>query len=36
MQIVAACRARDAALHRAMPWNVYVSNHPELQRRLAQ
>jgi hypothetical protein len=35
-RIMEACKARDAALHRAMPWSSYVSNRPELQRRLAQ
>ncbi len=34
--IVAACRARDAALHRATSWHAYISSRPDLQRRLAQ
>jgi hypothetical protein len=35
-RIVEACRARDAALHRATPWRAYVTSRPDLQRRLAQ
>lgn len=35
-EIVAACAARDAALHHAVPWNAYIAAHPGLQRRLAQ
>lgn len=35
-QIVQACRARDAAMHRAVPWRDYIATRPELQRRLAQ
>jgi hypothetical protein len=36
-QIVDACRACDAALHRwAIPWHDYIASRPELQRRLAQ
>jgi len=34
-RIVEACRARDAAMHRAMPWHAYVASRPDLQRRLA-
>jgi hypothetical protein len=34
--IVDACRARDAALNGAIPWNDYIAGHPDLQRRLAQ
>jgi hypothetical protein len=34
--IVEACQARDAALHRAVPWNAYIASRPDLQRRLAQ
>lgn len=35
-RIVEACRARDAALHRAMPWRAYITSRPDLQCRLAQ
>lgn len=35
-RIVAACRARDAALHRAVSWRAYIASRPDLQRRLAQ
>ena len=35
-KVVKACRWRDAALHRAVPWNAYIAARPELQRRLAQ
>lgn len=35
-RVVEACRARDAALHRAIPWLAYIASRPELQRRLAQ
>lgn len=35
-RIVEACRARDAALHRAVPWDAYIASRPDLQRRLAQ
>lgn len=35
-RIAAACRARDAALSRAVPWRTYVASRPELQRRMAQ
>jgi hypothetical protein len=35
-RIVEACRARDAALHRAIPWRAYVTSRPDLQCRLAQ
>ena len=35
-RIVEACRARDAALHRAVPWHAYIASRPDLQRRLAQ
>jgi hypothetical protein len=34
--VAKACRARDAALHRAIPWNAYIASQPDLQRRLAQ
>lgn len=32
--VVAACFARDAALHHAMPWAEYIARHPNLVRRL--
>lgn len=32
--VVAACFARDAVLHHAMPWREYVSDYPDLIRRL--
>ncbi len=32
--VVAACFARDAALHQAMPWAEYMTRHPDLVRRL--
>lgn len=35
-RVVYACRARDAALHRAIHWRAYVTSRPELQHRLAQ
>lgn len=35
-RVAAACRARDAAMHRAIPWRAYISSRPDLQRRLAQ
>jgi len=35
-RVVAACRARDAALRRAIPWRAFVTSRPELQRQLAQ
>lgn len=35
-RILEACQARDAALHRAIPWRAYVTSRPELQHRLAQ
>lgn len=35
-RIVEACQARDAALHRGIPWRTYIASRPELQRRLAQ
>lgn len=31
-RIVAACLARDAALHHAAPWAGYIGEHPELAR----
>lgn len=34
--VVTACRARDAAMQRAVPWRAYISSRPDLQRRLAQ
>lgn len=34
--ILAACRARDAALHRATSWRTYITDHPDLQRHVAQ
>jgi hypothetical protein len=34
--VVAACFARDAALHLAMPWREYMSRHPDLVRRLPE
>lgn len=33
-RIVAACHWRDAALHHAMPWQDYISDQPELARRV--
>jgi hypothetical protein len=35
-RIAYACRARDAALHRAIPWHAYIASRPDLKRRLAQ
>jgi hypothetical protein len=35
-EIMQACLARDAALHRAVPWRQYITSRPDLQRRLAQ
>lgn len=35
-EIMQACLARDAALHRAVPWRQYIASRPDLQRRLAQ
>ena len=35
-RIVTACRARDAALYRAVSWRTYIASRPDLQRRLAQ
>jgi hypothetical protein len=35
-QVVKACRWRDAALHRAVPWDAYIASRPDLRRRLAQ
>lgn len=35
-RIAQACRARDAALHRAVSWRTYIASRPDLQRRLAQ
>lgn len=32
--VVAACVARDAALHQAVPWSEYMTRHPDLVRRL--
>ncbi|MDQ3761329.1 MAG: hypothetical protein M3460_06390 [Actinomycetota bacterium] len=32
--VAAACFARDAALHHAMPWAEYMTRHPDLLRRL--
>jgi hypothetical protein len=32
--VVAACLARDAALHHATPWAQYMTRHPDLVRRL--
>jgi hypothetical protein len=32
--ILAACYARDAALHHAMPWAKYMTRHADLVRRL--
>jgi hypothetical protein len=34
--VVAACFARDAALHQAMPWAAYMTRHPELVARLSR
>jgi Family of unknown function (DUF6879) len=33
-RIVAACFARDAALHYSIPWRTYLADYPELERRL--
>ena len=35
-RILDACRAREAALYRAMSWQRYIAVRPELKRRLAQ
>lgn len=35
-QIVEACRVRDAAWHRAVPWHDYITSRPDLQQRIAQ
>ncbi len=35
-EIMQACLARDAALHRATPWRTYIASRPDLKRRLAQ
>jgi len=35
-EIMQACLARDAALHRATPWKQYIASRPDLKRRLAQ
>lgn len=32
--VVAACAARDAALHHAIPWAEYMTRHPDLLRRV--
>jgi hypothetical protein len=32
--VVAACSARDAALHHAIPWATYMTRHPDLVHRL--
>lgn len=34
--IAAACAARDAALHHAVPWSEYIARYPELVRRLPE
>lgn len=34
MSVAAACVARDAALHQAMPWTQYMIRHPGLIQRL--
>lgn len=34
--VLKACRARDAALHRAVPWSAYIAEHPHLRRLVAQ
>ncbi len=36
LAIVNACRMRDAAMHRGVPWHTYIASHPDLQRCLAQ
>ena len=36
LAIVNACRVRDAAFHRAVPWHAYIASRPDLQRCLAQ
>lgn len=35
-RVVQACCWREAALHRAVPWNAYIASRPDLKRRLAQ
>lgn len=35
-RVVYACRARDAAWQRAVPWRDYISSRPDLRSRLAQ
>ncbi len=35
-KILQLCKARDAALHRAIPWRSYIASRPDLQRRMAQ
>ena len=30
--IIEACRIRDAAMHRAVPWQTYIASRPDLQR----
>lgn len=34
VSVAAACFARDAALHQAMPWAEYMTRHPNLVQRL--
>ncbi len=34
--IIDACRIRDAAMHRGVPWRSYIASRPNLQRCLAQ
>lgn len=34
--VAAACLARDAALHQAMPWAAYMTRHPGLVARLSR
>ena len=35
-RIIHACLTRDAALHAAAPWKVYIASRPDLRRRVAQ
>jgi Family of unknown function (DUF6879) len=35
-KILQLCKARDAALHHAIPWRRYIASRPDLKRRLAQ
>jgi Family of unknown function (DUF6879) len=35
-KILQLCKARDAALHSAIPWRSYIASRPDLKRRVAQ